>query len=105
METKRFRKLETFIKTEFDSDFSGFDIINPGAKKFFITYGINFYALQGFIHDHPDDEWGIIVLKVIQPFDLRLKDFLESHNKKIEKLIFVEQNYSGQLEAFLSPQL
>ncbi|NDK19855.1 hypothetical protein GW819_03365 [Candidatus Gracilibacteria bacterium] len=123
MEAKRFRKMETFVRDEFkntpltrgeeqsegglNKDFisTGYDIINPDAKKFFITYGINFYALQGFIHDHREDNWGIIVLKVIQPLDLRLKDFLESKSKDIEKLVFVEQNYSGQLETYLSPRL
>lgn len=105
MEAKRFRKLETFIQDEFTSEFHGYDIINPNATKFFITYGINFYALQGFIHNHPEENWGIIILKVIQPLDLRLKDFFESRNTNIEKLVFVEQNYSGQLEAYLSPRL
>lgn len=105
MEAKRFRKLETFVQNEFTSEFSGFDIINPDASKFFITYGINFNGLQGYILDHPDESWGIIVIKVIQPLDLRLREFLESHSDRIEKLVFVEQNYSGQLQMFLSPQL
>jgi len=105
MEAKRFRKLATFVEKEFTETFHGYDIINPGATKFFITYGINYYALQGFIHDHPTENWGIIILKVIQPLDLRLKDFLKSKKNHIEKLVFVEQNYSGQLETFLSPQL
>lgn len=46
MEAKRFRKLETFMEREFGSDFSGFDIVNPEAKRFFITYGVNFFALE-----------------------------------------------------------
>ncbi|MDD2916214.1 MAG: hypothetical protein PHH70_00005, partial [Candidatus Gracilibacteria bacterium] len=37
--------------------------------------------------------------------DLRLKEFLESKSDRIEKLVFVEQNYSGQLETHLSPRL
>lgn len=73
--------------------------------KFFITYGINFYGIQGYILDHSEENWGIIVIKVIQPLDLRLKDFLESHSDRIEKLVFVEQNYSGQLQTFVSTQL
>lgn len=105
MEAKRFRKLETFVQSEFTSEFSGFDITNPHASKFFVTYGINFYGLQGYIHNHPDENWGIIVIKVIQPLDLRLREFLESHSVRIEKLVFVEQNYSGQLQTFISPQL
>jgi pyruvate/2-oxoacid:ferredoxin oxidoreductase alpha subunit len=105
MEEKRFKKLATFIANEFTSNFSGYDVINPDATNFFITYGVNFYALQGYIHEHTNTDWGIIIIKVIQPLDIRLKEFLESQNKKIVKLMFVEQNYSGQLQTFLSPQL
>jgi len=38
MVEKRARKLETFIKKEFNKDFYGYEIINPKAKKFFITF-------------------------------------------------------------------
>jgi len=46
---KRARKLETFIKKEFNKDFYGYEIINPKAKKFFITFGFNKYNLQSVI--------------------------------------------------------
>lgn len=105
MEGKRFKKLETFVEREFREDFSGFDIINPEATKFFITYGINYFGIQWYIREHADEDWGIIIMKVIQPLDLRLREFLETNNKKIEKLTFVEQNYSWQLQTFLSPGL
>ena len=98
MEEKRFQKLTTFIRDEFNDGFYCFDVINPDATKFFITYGVNFYAIHGFIADHPDAGWGAIVLKVIQPMDMRLKEFLNDRSKHIERLTFVEQNYSGQLE-------
>ncbi|MDD3120678.1 MAG: hypothetical protein PHF46_04685 [Candidatus Gracilibacteria bacterium] len=96
MTEKRAKKLETFIKTEFNKDFYGYDIINPEAKKFFVTFGFNKYVLKDWVKKNP--EYGLIVIKVIQPLDFRLKEFLDKNENKIEKLIFVEMNYSGQLE-------
>lgn len=37
MADKRFKKIDTFIKQEFNENFYGYEIINPEAKKFFIT--------------------------------------------------------------------
>ena len=47
--------------------------------------------------DNSSDFW-LIIIKVFQPFDMRLKKFLDEKNKQIEQLIFVEMNYSGQME-------
>jgi len=46
---KRFRKLETFVSQEFSKDFYGYEIVNPDAKKFFVTYGVNRYVLEDFM--------------------------------------------------------
>jgi hypothetical protein len=37
MMDKRAKKMETFIKKEFNNKFYGYEIINPEAKTFYIT--------------------------------------------------------------------
>ena len=96
MMEKRAQKLETFVEQEFNSDFYGYEIINPDAETFYITMGINRYALEQHIKDKTD--MGLIVIKSLSPFDQRLKTFLEERQKKIKSLIFVEMNQSGILE-------
>ena len=96
MMEKRAQKLKTFVEQEFNSDFYGYEIINPDAETFYITMGINRYALEQHIKDKA--EMGLIVVKSLSPFDPRLKTFLEEHAKKIKRLIFVEMNQSGILE-------
>lgn len=96
MMEKRAQKLKTFVEQEFNSDFYGYEIINPDAEIFYITMGINRYALEQHIKDKA--EMGLIVIKSLSPFDPRLKAFLEEHEKKIKRLIFVEMNQSGILE-------
>ena len=93
---KRAQKLKTFVKQEFGSDFSGFEIINPDAETFYITMGINRYALEQHIKGKA--ELGLIVIKSFFPFDPRVKAFLDKRQNAIKKLIFVEMNQSGQLE-------
>jgi len=101
MTQKRFNKLETFVKTEFNEDFWGYEIINPDAKIFYITFGINKIVLKDFVADNKD-LW-LIIIKVLQPLDMRLQKFLEQAN--IEKLIFVEMNYSWQLKEYITSKL
>lgn len=96
MMEKRAQKLKTFVEQEFNSDFYGYEIINPDAEIFYITMGINRYSLEQHIKDKA--EMGLIVIKSLSPFDPRLKTFLEEHAKKIKRLIFVEMNQSGILE-------
>lgn len=96
MMEKRAQKLKTFVEQEFNSDFYGYEIINPDAEIFYITMGINRYALEQHIKGKAD--MGLIVIKSLSPFDPRLKTFLEEHAKKIKRLIFVEMNQSGILE-------
>ncbi len=104
MEDKRRRKADTFIQQEFNENFYGYEIINPEAKKFFVTLGVNRYVLESYIKDHADQNFGLIVIKVLQPFDARLATFLEEKNSTIEKLIFVEMNPSGQMERLVTEQ-
>jgi len=96
MMEKRAQKLKTFVEQEFNSDFYGYEIINPDAETFYITMGINRYALEQHIKGKAG--MGLIVIKSLSPFDPRLKTFLEEHAKKIKSLIFVEMNQSGILE-------
>ncbi len=107
---KRFKKLDTFVQQEFTKDFYGYEIINPEAKEFFVTFGVNRYVIEDFIkvkgkrwkiEGIPSKYW-IIVIKVFQPFDMRLKEFLDANVKKIKKLIFVEMNHSWQLQELVT---
>ncbi|MCX6824750.1 MAG: hypothetical protein NTY80_00865 [candidate division SR1 bacterium] len=107
---KRFKKMETFIQQEFTKDFYGYEIINPEAKEFFVTFGVNRYVIEEFIRiknskfkiQNGSVKFGLIIIKCLQPFDMRLKEFLDINVKKIKKLIFVEMNYSGQLQELLT---
>ena len=96
MMEKRAQKLKTFVEQEFNSDFYGYEIINPDAEIFYITMGINRYALEQHIKGKA--EMGLVVIKSLSPFDPRLKTFLDEYEKKIKRLIFVEMNQSGILE-------
>ena len=96
MTEKRVEKLITFVKNEFNENFYGYEIINPEAENFYITMGINRYALEANIRGKSD--FGLIIVKSLYPFDPRLQEFLESKKEKIKSLIFVEMNHSGQLE-------
>lgn len=93
---KRDRKLETFVHQEFNEDFYGYEIVNPDAEIFYITYGVNRYVLEDYIKDKKD--FGLIIMRVFQPFDMRLKTFLDEKCAKIKLLTFVEMNASGQMQ-------
>ncbi|MFZ2150438.1 MAG: hypothetical protein WAZ12_01990 [Candidatus Absconditicoccaceae bacterium] len=100
MMDKRFKKMETFIQKEFNSDFYGYEIINPEAKNFYITFGFTSYVLKDYIKDKKD--YGLIIIKIMQPFDVRLKSRLYDNKKNIKSLTFVEMNYTGQLQELLT---
>lgn len=112
MMEKRFKKFDTFVTQEFTQDFYGYDVVNPEAKIFFVTWGFNRYVLEDYIKTKNSAEdgangikekkYGLIVIKVFHPFDMRLKEFLESKNKQIKKLIFVEMNYTGQMQEVIT---
>ncbi len=109
MNDKRFKKLDTFVQQEFTKDFYGYEIINPEAKIFFVTFGMNRLVLENYIRIQNSKfkiqnwkKYGLIVVKVFQPLDMRLKEFLDTHVKQIKKLVFVEMNYSGQIQELLT---
>ena len=95
---KRFKKLQNFFEKE---GISGYEIINPDAKKMIVTYSFTRYTAEHFIKNNP--EFGLIVIKVLKPIDERLREEIISN--KYEELIFVESNYSGQVEKHLSNEL
>ncbi len=118
MNEKRFKKLDTFVQQEFTNDFYGYEIINPEAKIFFVTFGMNRLVLEDYIRlkngklkDVPAAKlnagmtklkYGLIVIKVFQPLDMRLKEFLDANVKQIKKLVFVEMNYTGQIQELIT---
>lgn len=93
---KRMKKLQTFVQKEFNESFYGYEIINPNAKKFYVTRGMNCYSIEYAIQNKAD--WWLIVIKTFQPFDKRLKTFFQDKKDNIEKLVFVEMNYLGQMQ-------
>ena len=98
---KRARKMETFKKEEL-KDWIAYEIINPNAKKFFITWWINRYPIEKVISENND--WWLIVMKVFQPFDESLRKFFKEKENQIEKLLFVELNHDGSCERYIRSQ-
>ena len=95
---KRARKMETFKKEEL-KDWVAYEIINPNAKKFFVTWWINRYAIEKAI-EWKNERW-LIVMKVFQPFDESLRKFFKENENQIEKLIFVELNHDWSCERYI----
>jgi len=59
---------------------------------------MNRIVLEEYIKQN--SEYGIIIIEVLQPLDEELGNFIEG--REVEKLIFVELNFSGQLENYLT---
>ncbi|MDF1682881.1 MAG: hypothetical protein P1U46_04145 [Patescibacteria group bacterium] len=64
-----------------------------------ITSSFTSYTAKHFIKNNP--EFGLIVIKFLKPLDERLLD--EVKTKK--EIIFVENNYSGQIENYITKEL
>ncbi len=96
MTVKRAHKLDNFFETQ---GLSGYEIQNPSAKKMLIVTSFNTYTAQEYIKKN--SEYGIIIIKFMKPLDERLVSAL----KWVEEIIFVENNYSGQLEKHLTQEL
>lgn len=95
MTEKRWKKLQDFFKKEW---ITGFELINEKAKKIIVTFSATSYTAKEFIKNNP--EYGLIIIKFLKPLDERLSNFL----KDKEEIIFVENNYSGQLENYICGQ-
>lgn len=96
MTEKRWKKLENFFEKE---KISGYEIFNPEAKKMMIVMNYTVYTAKQFIKNNP--EFGLIVIHFLKPLDERLLDEL----KWKDEVIFVESNYSGQLENYITKEI
>jgi 2-oxoglutarate ferredoxin oxidoreductase subunit alpha len=56
------------------------------------------YTAREFVKNN--SEFGLIIIKFLKPLDARLRKEIE--NK--EEIIFIESNYSGQLENYISKE-
>jgi 2-oxoglutarate ferredoxin oxidoreductase subunit alpha len=96
MTEKRWKKLEDFYKKEW---FSWYEIVNPEAKKMLVITWFTRYTAEEFIKINP--EYGLIIIKFLKPLDERLRDEIA----KLDEVIFVESNYSGQVENYITKEL
>jgi 2-oxoglutarate ferredoxin oxidoreductase subunit alpha len=99
MMAKRSRKMKTFIDTEFNDNFYWYEIINPNAEKFYVSFGFNRYVLEDCIKW--DSNTGLIIITVFQPLDPRLKKWFTDHENQIKELTFVEMNENWSLEKLI----
>jgi 2-oxoglutarate ferredoxin oxidoreductase subunit alpha len=95
MTEKRWRKLSNFFK---DQNMMWFEVINNDAKKLLITTAATSYTAKEFVKKNP--EFGLLIIKVLKPIDERILEYI----KDKEEIIFVESNYSGQLENYISKE-
>ncbi len=93
---KRAKKIQYLFEKE---RIEGFEIINPTAKKKIITLSFTRYTAEYFVKNNPD--WGLIVVKFLSPIDQKLL----SEIKKCDEVVFVENNFSGQLETLLTEKM
>lgn len=61
-----FRKVE-----DARHEIADYEVINPGAKKVFVSYGVLARSVAQVIHDNPDPEVGHLRLKTVWPFPER----------------------------------
>jgi 2-oxoglutarate ferredoxin oxidoreductase subunit alpha len=57
------------------------------------------YTAEEFIKNNP--EFGLIIIKFLKPLDERLREDIEI----LDEVIFVENNYSGQIENYITKEL
>lgn len=92
---KRWKKLENFFEREW---YSWYEVVNPNAKKMLIVTSFTSYTAREFVKNN--SEFGLIIIKFLKPLDARLRKEIE----KKEEIIFIENNYSGQLENYISKE-
>jgi 2-oxoglutarate ferredoxin oxidoreductase subunit alpha len=106
MTEKRFKKLRDFYKKENIRWFEVFYILDDSEKiitpkKFIITTSFTSYTAREFVKNNR--EFWLIIIKVLKPLDEELLNFIKE--KDLEEIIFVENNYSWQLENYISKEL
>jgi hypothetical protein len=57
------------------------------------------YTAKEFIKNN--SEFGLIIIKIIKPIDERVLENIKSK----QEIIFIESNYSGQLENYMTKEL
>jgi 2-oxoglutarate/2-oxoacid ferredoxin oxidoreductase subunit alpha len=95
MTEKRARKLQNFYERE---GIRGFRVVNPTAKKMIVTFSFTAYTAEAFVHENLD--WWVIVITCLKPLDPTLRNVIIA----CEKIVFVESNYSGQLEDYITKE-
>ncbi len=95
MTEKRAKKLENFYAKE---GIMGYRVVNPTAKKMILTFSLTAYTAEAWCDNHSD--WWLIVLTCLKPLDARLRDVIVG----LEKVVFVESNFSGQLEDYVTKE-
>lgn len=95
MTEQRWRKLNNFFEKE---GYKWYEIINKDAKKMLVTTSFISYTAKKFIKENKD--FWLIIIKFLKPLDFRLKEELIWK----EELIFIENNYSGQLEKYITKE-
>lgn len=101
MTEKRYKKLDNFFEKEW---IKGYEVITGQTQgiaptKMIITTSFTRYTAEHFVKNNP--EFGLIIMKVIKPIDERVLE----HIKEKEEIIFVEANYSGQLQNYMTKEL
>jgi len=112
MTEKRHRKLDNFFEKENIKWYEIYPALAPDVsmpawatietnkpKKYIITTSFTSYTAKHFVDENP--EFGLIIIKFLKPIDERLVQDL----KDVEEIIFVENNFSGQIENHLSKEL
>ncbi len=95
MTEKRARKLENFYEKE---GIMGYRVVNPTARKMIVTFSFTAYTAEAWCDEHP--EWGMIVVTCLLPLDARMREVVVG----LQKVVFVESNYSGQLEDYVTKE-
>ncbi|NVP17805.1 2-oxoacid:acceptor oxidoreductase family protein [Candidatus Gracilibacteria bacterium] len=92
---KRWKKLENFFEKE---GYNGYEVVNPNAKKMLIVTSFTTYTAREFVKNN--SEFGLIIIKFLKPLDARLRKEIEGK----DEIIFIESNYSGQLENYITKE-
>ncbi len=95
MTEKRAHKLENFYEKE---GIQGYRVVNPTAKKMILTLSFTAYTGEAWCDENP--EWGMIIITCLKPLDGRLRDVIAW----LDKVVFVESNYSWQIEDYITKE-
>lgn len=109
MTEKRFKKLENFFEREWIKWYEIYTSNIPSQpsfkskgrgfpKKMLVVTSYTSYVAKEFVNNNP--EFWLIIVKFLKPLDERLLEDI----KKLDEVIFIENNYSGQLENYITKE-